>query len=253
MPEAVPLLLKLVVAHVFGDFVFQSEGDARNKRRAAVLLRHAAAHAICLGLVLLSEPAHARPWAALGLLLLAHVGIDRWTASWEDGTWRRLALDQALHLMSILVAVSVIRPAELGWITSRLADENASLAVWGWLMGAGVTIWVGGVTTRMVVAPYARALERAQPGIRPGLADAGRLIGMLERTVIFLAVTMRMEALVGFVIAAKAILRLPEARERQSHALAEYYLIGSLASLAWGVLFASWTRVLFGEGFHPPR
>ena len=253
MPEAVPLLVKLAVAHVFGDFVLQSEGTARGKRRVSVLLRHGAAHAVCLALVLLSEPPHARPWVAMGLLLLAHLGIDRWTTSWEDSTGRRLALDQALHGMSILVAVSVLRPGELGWLSAGLANQNAALAVWGWLLGAAVTIWVGGVTTRMVVAPYARALERAQPGVRPGLADAGRLIGMLERTVIFLAVTMRMEALVGFVIAAKAILRLPEARERESHALAEYYLIGSLASLAWGVLFASWTRVLFGEGFHLPR
>ena len=62
----------------------------------------------------------------------------------------------------------------------------------------------------------------------------------------FLAVLARAELIIGFVIAAKAVLRLPEVREAHSRKLAEYYLVGSLASLAWALLVAYLVRAWVG-------
>jgi len=68
------------------------------------------------------------------------------------------------------------------------------------------------------------------------------MIGLIERALIFIAVLLRIEALVGFVVAAKAILRFPEIREPGHQALAEYYLVGSLASVLWAVVIGVLTR-----------
>ena len=43
-------------------------------------------------------------------------------------------------------------------------------------------------------------------------------------------------------IAAKAILRLPEARDAGTRELSEYYLAGSFASLAWAIGLSVLTR-----------
>jgi hypothetical protein len=59
---------------------------------------------------------------------------------------------------------------------------------------------------------------------------------------VFAAMMLRAEAMIGFIIATKAILRLPETREPGTRELAEYYLAGSFASLAWAVLVAVATR-----------
>jgi len=67
---------------------------------------------------------------------------------------------------------------------------------------------------------------------------------MLERSLVYLAVLAHVEALIGFLVAMKAVLRLPEAREKWSRELAEYYLLGSLASLAWGLVTALAVRAL---------
>ncbi len=71
---------------------------------------------------------------------------------------------------------------------------------------------------------------------------------MLERLIVFIAVIDRVESLIGFVIAAKAVLRLPEAREAHSRSLVEYYLVGSLASLAWALVVAFGVRWMLGAG-----
>ena len=93
-----------------------------------------------------------------------------------------------------------------------------------------------------VVGPLARHLEDALKLPRPGLLSAGRTIGLLERTLVFVAVLLRLEALVGLVIAAQAMLRLPEAREPGSRELSEYYLVGSLASVTWAVVIVVLVR-----------
>ena len=88
------------------------------------------------------------------------------------------------------------------------------------------------------VQPFRDALSDESWDQRSGLERAGRWIGMLERLLVYVAVLSRLESLIGFVIAVKAVLRLPEAREKWSRVLAEYYLVGSLASLSWALLAA---------------
>ncbi len=63
--------------------------------------------------------------------------------------------------------------------------------------------------------------------------NAGRIIGMLERLIIFFFVTIGQFAAVGFVIAAKSIVRYKELEDRN---FAEYVLIGTLLSSLIAIL-----------------
>ncbi len=60
----------------------------------------------------------------------------------------------------------------------------------------------------------------------------GRLIGNLERLLIFIAIIIQEYSLVGIVIALKTIARYKELDDQDK---SEYFLIGSLFSLLWAV------------------
>jgi hypothetical protein len=238
------LFLKLLTAHLAGDYLFQSSRVARGKVRPALLGAHLLAHGALLALVGLTEPASLRLWLALLGVLLAHAAIDAWTSRMASRNLRILALDQSLHLATLVAGALVVMPDQAGEALHALLD-----VAWRpdpWLLASGVLLAVpaGATVVGRMVQPFREALVDESHERQQGLEQAGKWIGMLERFIVFLAVIGRAESLIGFVIAAKAVLRLPEAREAHSRKLAEYYLVGSLASLAWALVVAFGVRML---------
>lgn len=248
MTEAPSLLLKLLVAHLAGDYLFQSSRIAREKMRPRILVLHVALHAALLAVVAITEPPSGRLIVGLLLVLAIHAATDAWTSRRRPQTLRLLALDQSLHLAAIVVAAAIARPDEFRALGEGLATAAARRAPW-WIAG-GVLLAVpaGAVVIGRWVRPFQEALSDESRDQRHGLELAGRWIGMLERLLVFVAVLARLESLIGFVIAVKAVLRLPEAREKWSRELAEYYLVGSLASLAWALVIALAVRIAVGAG-----
>jgi len=236
MTLPVSLLLKLALAHLAGDYLLQPARLAHGKRRAGLLALHLGVHGGLLAIVALTEPPSARLAWGLVLLLAAHGLIDAWTSRWPRRDLSALLADQGLHALSLLAAVWIARPAEWRSLAALASDAIADPRAWILAAGIIAALWAGAVVVGRIVAPFAEAVSIGSEEARPGLARAGWTIGVLERALVLLAMLLRFEALVGFVIAAKAILRLPEARDPRHRALAEYYLVGSLASVSWAVL-----------------
>jgi sterol desaturase/sphingolipid hydroxylase (fatty acid hydroxylase superfamily) len=65
-----------------------------------------------------------------------------------------------------------------------------------------------------------------------GLKNGGRLIGRLERALIFLLLMIGQPGGIGFLVAAKSVLRFEEAKKQP---LAEYVLIGTLLSFSLAI------------------
>ncbi|MDW7708910.1 MAG: hypothetical protein SCH98_00435 [Deferrisomatales bacterium] len=112
-------------------------------------------------------------------------------------------------------------------------------AVQGLLLLAGYAVAVFGGA--VAVEAGLRRLLRAEDveGIssfrRMGLHDAGRIIGCLERFLFLTFVLADAWSAVGFVLAAKGLIRYGEIQDDRDHKIAEYVLIGTMASLAWAV------------------
>jgi hypothetical protein len=66
-----------------------------------------------------------------------------------------------------------------------------------------------------------------------GLKRAGAVIGIIERIFIMTFVLLGQYTAIAFVFAAKSIVRFGEAKERK---FAEYYLIGTMASILFALL-----------------
>jgi hypothetical protein len=70
----------------------------------------------------------------------------------------------------------------------------------------------------------------------------GRVIGFLERIFVFLFILLQQYAAVGFILAAKGIVRYPDFGNRT---FAEYILIGTLLSALFATLFAFLVSIFF--------
>ena len=93
-------------------------------------------------------------------------------------------------------------------------------------------------------APDAGSPARTKPSVPSGApARIGATIGALERLLIVVFVLVGAEAAVGFVIAAKTIARFKQLDDR---GFAEYYLLGTLASVSVAILSALVAKAALG-------
>lgn len=101
------------------------------------------------------------------------------------------------------------------------------------LLGAGLTVWLGGPVIGRIVRPYADQLDDDT-----GLKDGGRIIGYAERLLIYVFVLANAPAAIGFLVTAKSIFRFGEVTDDDRRKHAEYVIIGTLVSFAYAVTLA---------------
>ncbi len=178
-------------------------------------------------------------WEPLALAAV-HVGIDAVKAyALPDRLWSFLA-DQAAH-MATLLAVAVFAPMLFaGGLWAGFAWVPAIMLLAGGLIAATIA---GGFAVALLVAPWSDG--HALPA---GLPNGGRLIGILERGIIFMLIVAGQPAGIGFLIAAKSVLRFETTSKDQS--AGEYVIVGTLASFGWAMA-VSWATVA-GLSYLPP-
>ncbi|SLN44236.1 hypothetical protein AQS8620_01769 [Aquimixticola soesokkakensis] len=217
-------LAVLLLAHVLADYVFQSGAMVARKHHPRVLLGHALIVWLCA--VALIGTLDAWQLAALAGAHLAIDVIKVYAATHRQaGETAGLYLaDQLAHLVT-LAAVAGFAPdlfasgvwADLPWM------PRACLL----LAGAIYTTRAGGFAVGQLMAPFGAGRPEAS------LPRGGVMIGLLERGLIYLMFLAGHPAGIGFLIAAKSILRF-ESGSKDS-ATAEYVIIGTLASFGWAI------------------
>lgn len=221
----------LLIAHILADFVLQTRWMVARKRHPGVLLLHGA-------LVLAAAQAITGQVAAPGLLALAaaHLVIDAVKLRLAQGLGAFLG-DQAAHLATLALA-AVLMP-DL-WATGAWPDllpeggPSAGTVLAGalWLAGLVLATRAGGFAVGMLMAGLAASLPPE------GLPKGGQVIGLLERGLIFVLMTAGQPEAIGFLIAAKSILRFGTVTAAADRAVSEYVIIGTLASFGWAILAA---------------
>lgn len=244
---ALHLLVCLVAAHAVGDFVVQTGHMARHKRRWGVLLRHAG---VVAGLSYLFATA----WTAWEIpvgVLLAHAAVDAVKARARAQGAVPLVLDQLAHLGTVVaIAWWAARAEPAMWGVEVFGDAYVDAMLV--LAGAVICVFAGAILIGAAVQPLVRQLEPlrddgdAAAASRRGFDNGGRLIGQLERALIFLFVLFGQAGSIGLLIAAKSVLRFGELKESEHRMEAEYIIIGTLMSFLFGSVVAFATRALLG-------
>jgi hypothetical protein len=235
-PAQLDLGLALLAAHAMTDFVFQPDWMVKMKSRQPVLLLHSL---IAAGLAY-AFAGRWELWLLPAWVFLSHATIDFIKSRAARSTLRIFVVDQAAHLATVAV---------LAWWFTKAGDlsfwaKDYGPAVWrGWILitGAVLCVRVGGILIGFWVKPYLEEIERtnnamdvAVKAVR-GLTNGGRVIGQLERVLIFMLLGMGQPAGIGFLVAAKSIFRFGELKDRENRMEAEYITIGTLISFAWAI------------------
>ena len=222
-------LAALLFAHVLADFVLQTTAMVAAKRRPLTMAVHGAIVLVTAALALGSVS----PW--LLVLTAAHLAIDAAkTYSNRPGIWLFLA-DQAAHAAT-LIALALIQPdlwAQGIWQPYPLIPPLMTLAA-----GLILATRAGGFAVGLLMAPWLAAAPQGLPG-------GGRAIGQLERGLIFLLVLTGQSQGIGFLIAAKSVLRFGSVGD--DRAVSEYVIIGTLASFGWAMTVAFVTTVMLSH------
>lgn len=122
----------------------------------------------------------------------------------------------------------------------RLEMLLASPVPWTVLAAYVLVLWPSGWVIAAITRGWRRKIDDALPNA--GLPQAGRWIGYLERLIILTLVLHGAYSAIGFLVAAKSLLRFGQLRFDQNKLQTEYILVGTLLSFA--------AALLLGEAVH---
>ncbi|HLQ19150.1 MAG TPA: DUF3307 domain-containing protein [Tabrizicola sp.] len=245
--------IALLFAHTLADFVLQSDWMVIHKRSPLAL----GLHGLIVGVTALVATGALHP--ALIALALVHIGIDVGklilTQVWKSGGVGPFVIDQSLHLATLIALAlwlpdlwaqglwgpgAIITGSDGGILGTGFWSEEIAVpvsqlpAVMVLLTGLILATRAGGFAVGLLMEPFAPHLGKGDAS--KSLPGAGRVIGYLERGLIFALVLFGQAQGVGLLIAAKSILRFGAVKDDRR--LSEYVIIGTLASFGWALIVA---------------
>ena len=236
------IFTKLILAHFAADFFFQNRRFVDLKTRSVVwTLLHAAIFCLVAILLFASSPINLLIIAILGLGLL-HFAVDVVKARCIDNSLVVFLADQAIHITIIGIASAVLQGITLHQIIQSVVywfDSPKFLIISSALILATLG---GSVFVSAVMLPFVRQLPEHE---FMGLDNAGLYIGQFERLLVLVLTLTNNFAGIGFIFAAKSVIRFPEAHSEKH--FAEYYLIGTMASFAFASLIGLVAKYILGH------
>lgn len=224
------IFLKLLIAHIVTDFFIQPTvwvADKKKKKGKSIYLY---LHVILTGLVAWLFLWDWDLWYVALCIAITHLLIDLYKIICCPDNLSSFVYDQVFHILILGIAAVYL---------SEGADQVRDYMSMKWFDTKSLSILVGylGVTTP---AGYlvGKATERWRQEIRSSaqernsLKDAGIWIGILERVLVLTFVIFNQFQAIGFLIAAKSILRFSDRSEDNPRKQTEYVLIGTLISFA---------------------
>lgn len=221
------VFLKLLIAHLLGDFIFQSDKSVKEKEEKKVkslrLYFHVALHGI-LSLILMWD---INLWKYALMISITHLAIDLGKVYFTSPKWKREAflLDQFLHLFVLAIISLFITNTSINY---NLLINNHSVIFFTFLLflTKPSSIFIKIFISKWTPEKTAKI---------DSLESAGNWIGILERLLIFVFIIIGKFEAVGFLLAAKSIFRFGDLKEGNDRRLTEYILIGTLSSFGTAI------------------
>lgn len=252
--DIIPLFTALFAAHLLGDFVLQTRSDVQNKLMPGVFFKHifiltALSYLLC-GLW--------DNWFIPAGILLSHLMLDytkeKFFVKKEFSHRKRFAVfltDQSLHILSVVLIahytlVYFTAPGQqIYWIDKFDMSYITILII---LSGTVLITRTGGIIIDIFAEPYLQQMQStgSEPKLYRGFKNGGRIIGYLERLIIFIFILTGNLAGIGFLIAAKSIFRFGEISRPENRMETEYIIIGTLYSFSWAILIGHLTKFVIG-------
>lgn len=224
------ILLRLIAAHLIGDFFLQPktwvESKQKKRIKSVLLVLHAVLHGI-LAYIFIAD------WGNVLLpllLIILHWIIDLFKV-YRKPIFQWFVVDQILHLLSILLLwyIFYANRFDLHYdILNFFYDPKNLWIIIGYIFVLN--------PTSMIIYHATAKWQNELHNKQDGLENAGKWIGYLERILTLTFIFFNQFAAIGFLIAAKSIFRFGDLTNSKERKLTEYILIGTFLSFTISIL-----------------
>lgn len=239
------ILIKLIAAHLTGDFLLQSDrmcidkfsNNSKAKYTALVL------HALVQAALAYIFVAQWNCWIVPVVIGVSHFAIDLVKTMSKRTDLISFVWDQLAHLC-IIIGLWWLEFARLSQLD--MADEIFSTNFW-----LIATAYIAVLAPTSILIKFFIEFEKWMPSeaSSQGLPNAGKWIGYLERILILTFIfTDNIEG-IGFLLAAKSVFRFGELNKAKNIKITEYVLIGTFASFTIAILIGFGINWFIGMNF----
>ncbi len=225
------IFAQLILAHLFGDFIFQPdswvEDKERKKAKSKYLYFHTLIHFVLAMLFLWNFDY----WWIAVIIAITHFLIDFAKLEFQKPDTKRIwfFIDQFLHI-AVIIGLCIVLMPDFNikkYCTTEVLKFFAGLVFVTVPASVIVKILISG---RIPETPDKTSLQTES------LQNAGKYIGILERLLVFVFIYVNHWEGVGFMIAAKSVFRFSDLAQARQRKLTEYVLIGTLLSFGIAVV-----------------
>ena len=225
------IILKLILAHLIGDFFLQPQKWVKDKEvkklKSVWLYVHVAVH-IALMFLIIWDLSYIPLILSIGL---AHLIIDGLKLILQRKKTKRLFffIDQLLHLISILALTILLNQGEIEF-NLTISAAHLLLFICLAFLTLPTSIIMKTIFSKWNISKLTKDNE--------SLKDAGKYIGVLERLLVFIFIIVGHWEAVGFLITAKSVFRFGDLTASKERKLTEYILIGTLISFGIAIVIS---------------
>ena len=236
------ILLQWITAHLVGDFILQTKKLVQQKkdRKAAswFLYVHSLVHA---GLIYLFSP-NKSFWIIPVVIFITHYCIDLWKLYRKENAFSFIT-DQFLHI-TVLIIVWMIFYQPAASVYEYLLQFVDTYNFWLITSAYLFTIFPLSYLLGYATQRWRKDIEQDSERSATSLSEAGKWIGIFERILVLTFVINNHFEGIGFLIAAKSILRFNDIKGDNMRKEAEYILIGTLMSFASSILIGIFVNLV---------
>jgi hypothetical protein len=221
--------LKLLLAHLIGDFLLQPKKWVLNKEqrkfKSPFLYLHVGIHFLLLLLIFDFQMDFL--WAFV-IICVSHYAIDllKLSLTGKASEVQLFIADQLAHFVVLLLVVNYYFQMNIS--QDQLFSEHNLLLFISLLFVTVVT---------SILMKYLMATFRFEEDQKnDSLKDAGQYIGVLERLFVFGFIILGQWQVIGFLLAAKSVFRFGDLSRSKDRKLTEYILIGTLLSFGFAIV-----------------
>lgn len=225
------IFLKLIIAHLLGDFIFQPNSWVADKEKKKISSKFLYLHILihfALVLLLLWDW---NLWWIATIVAFSHYIIDLAKLQFQKNKNRKIwfFVDQLLHISVIIVLYLALNP--------QFNFQNIfSEAFLKFFAGLLFVTFPASIIVKMLISEWTPETPDKSAMQTESLANAGKYIGMLERILVFIFIYVNHWEGVGFMIAAKSVFRFSDLAQARQRKLTEYVLIGTLLSFGIAII-----------------
>lgn len=232
------VLVKLLVAHILGDFLVQSDKWVSHKKKNKAKSRFLYIHSIIIGIFSYIFLFEWYNYQVPIIIIISHIITDLWKVYAKENLLNFI-LDQTYHIMVLLIIWLWFYQVEFESVKAFWSTLNFD-KIWLIIFAYVFLIWPSGYIIGGITRKWQEEIDN------DGLGKAGMWVGRLERILTLTFVLLDQYEALGFLIAAKSILRI-SVKKKEERKLTEYVLIGTMLSFSIAIFIGILIKELIAK------